>query len=166
MLEGIQDLLADYADGPQQLRDAVAGMTDKDMRACPVAGKWSTRQVVCHIADFEPVYADRIKRVLAENEPTFFGGDPEVFADHLAYDVRDIENELQLIEVVRQQMLAILADADAEDFDRVGHHSVDGPLTVRELLERITNHIPHHIQFIQMKRNALTRASADCPWEK
>ncbi len=66
-----------YLDGPQLLRKAVAGMTPEQLTARSVPGKWSTLEVICHLADFEIVYADRIKRVIAENEPTLFGGDPE-----------------------------------------------------------------------------------------
>jgi hypothetical protein len=46
------------------LREATAGMTREQTMARPVAGKWSTLEVVCHIADFEIVGADRIKRVM------------------------------------------------------------------------------------------------------
>ena len=56
----------------------------------PVPGKWSIRQVVCHIADFEPIYADRMKRVLVEDNPTMFGGDPDVFAAGLHYEKRGV----------------------------------------------------------------------------
>jgi len=60
-------LIADYLAGPEILRSAVAGMTREQLDACPIPGKWSTKQVVCHIADFEPVDVDRMKRVIAEN---------------------------------------------------------------------------------------------------
>lgn len=38
------------------------------------------------LADFEPVYADRMKHVMAEDQPTFAGGFHQKFADNLAYD--------------------------------------------------------------------------------
>ncbi|MGH7127350.1 MAG: DinB family protein, partial [Planctomycetaceae bacterium] len=130
-------------------------MTAEQLDARPVPGKWSTRQVVCHIADFEPVYADRMKRVIAENEPTFFGGDPDVFAARLAYEQRDVAEELRLIEVVRGQMARILRTLSPEGFQRKGIHSADGPLTLQTLLERITRHVPHHVRFIEEKRQAM-----------
>ena len=79
-------LIDDYLAGPQKLRAAVAGLTAEQLDARPIPGKWSTKQVVCHLADFEPVYVDRMKRVIAENEPTMFSGDPDLFAARLAYD--------------------------------------------------------------------------------
>ena len=81
----IERAIEEYLAGPKLLRDAIAGMSKEQLDARPVPGKWSTREVVCHIADFEPIYADRMKRVIAEHEPTLFGGDPDVFAARLAY---------------------------------------------------------------------------------
>ena len=76
----LDELLKHYEKGPDLLKTAVAGVREDQFDQTPVPGKWSIRQVVCHIADFEPVYADRMKRVLAEDNPTMFGGDPDVFA--------------------------------------------------------------------------------------
>jgi hypothetical protein len=33
-----------------------------------------------------------------------------------------------------------------------------GPLTLETLVQRITGHIPHHVQFIEDKRKAMVRA--------
>ena len=145
-------LIDEYLAGPQQLRNAIAGMTDEQINAAPVSGKWSTRQVICHIADFEPVYADRMKRALAEDEPTIFGGDPDAFAAH---EQRDIGEELQMIESVRKHMARILRTLQPDDFQRKVHHSEAGPILLETLLTNITNHIPHHIAFIEEKRAAL-----------
>ncbi|MCA9077216.1 MAG: DinB family protein [Planctomycetaceae bacterium] len=151
-----EELLTRYSTGPDSLRQSVAGMTEEHLDAKPIPGTWSTRQVVCHIADFEPVYADRMKRVISEDNPTFFGGDPDVFAARLAYEERDLEEELQLVEATRQQMVRVLKTLSSDDFQRTGKHSEDGPLDLRTLLTRITDHIPHHARFIKEKRRALS----------
>jgi uncharacterized damage-inducible protein DinB len=153
-----RELIDNYLAGPATLRTAIAGMTADQINAAPVPGKWSTRQVVCHIADFEPVYADRLKRVIAEDEPTLFGGDPQVFAARLAYDRRDIEEELQLIEATRRHVARILRTLKPQDFQRRGIHSEDGPLTLETLLRRVAGHIPHHAKFIEEKRAALGKS--------
>ena len=151
----IAELIDDYATGPQKLRDAIAGMTPEQIDAAPVPGKWSTRQIICDLADFEPIYADRMKRAIAENEPTIFGGDPDAFAARLAYEHRDIEEELLMIESIRKHVARILRTLQPEAFARTVNHSEDGPITLRTLLERITNHIQHHVQFIEEKRQAM-----------
>ena len=151
----IAELIGAYAAGPARLREAVAGLTEEQLRARPIAGKWSSHEVVCHVADFEPVYLDRMKRVLAENEPTMFGGDPDQVAAALAYDARDTQEELAVVEACRREMTRILRTLPEAAFQRRGIHSEAGPLTLQQLLTSVTNHIPHHVGFIQEKRRAL-----------
>jgi hypothetical protein len=146
-----------YLDGPQVLRKAVAGMSQEQLIARPIPGKWSTLEVICHLADFEIVFADRIKRVIAESEPTLFGGDPDAFAARLAYHDRQAAEELLLIETIRSQVARILRSLGPQDFQRRGVHSESGPLTLETLVQRITGHIPHHVRFIDEKRKALAR---------
>ena len=151
------DLLDQYAAGPKLIREAVTGMTAAELDARPIPGKWSTRQVIAHLADFEPVYADRMKRVIAQPEPMFFGGGADQFAAALAYAERDVEEELAIIEHIRSQMVRILRALPESVLERRGTHSDDGPMTLRTLLERITGHIPHHIRTIEEKRAALRK---------
>lgn len=148
-------LIQQYAMGAKMLRDAMKGMTREQLVARPVPGKWSTLELICHISDFEPIYADRMKRVIAEEHPRIMSGDPDLFAAKLAYTARDAEEELSLIDVVRKQMVRILSGLKPADFARTGVHSEDGPLSLETLLQRITNHIPHHSKFVAEKRKAL-----------
>jgi hypothetical protein len=151
----MENLIEEYLSGANRLRQAIGGMTSEQINASPIAGKWSTRQIICHLADSECVYADRMKRVIAEEGPTMFGANPDLFASRLAYDQRDIEDELQLIEMIRRQMARILRSLRPEDFQRTGNHSERGPLTLQQLLTGVTGHIPHHIAFIEEKRAAM-----------
>ena len=153
-----QQLLADYTAGPRQLREAVAGLSAEQVRARPVAGKWSVLEVVCHLADFEPIYADRMKRVLAEDQPLMLSGDPDQFAARLAYHDRELDEELRLIEAVRGQMVRILQGIEPGAWQRCGRHSSDGLIPLQTLLQRVTGHIGHHLPFIAEKRTALGRA--------
>jgi uncharacterized damage-inducible protein DinB len=150
-------MIAAYLAGPQQLRDAIAGMNDAQLNAKPIPGKMSAKEVVCHVADFEPVYADRMKRVIAEDNPPLRGGDPDVWLKALAYDQRDVNEELAVISAVRAQMARILRAVPESAWSRTGMHSEAGPLSLEELLRRVTNHVPHHIKFIEEKRAALKR---------
>lgn len=151
----LDELLQQYERGPDRLREAVLQAEDEQFSLKPIPGMWSIQQVVCHLADFEPIYADRMKRVLVEDNPTMFGGNPDAFAAGLHYEQRNVHEELDLIAVVRSQMARILRQTDVEDFQRTGVHSEAGPLTLETLLERVTGHITHHMQFIQQKIDAM-----------
>src|SRR3954453_18257659 len=99
------DQLADaYVQGAADLRAAVAGMTHDQLTARPIPGKMSTLEVVCHIADFEPGSAHRMKRVIAPDTPPLAAADENQFLKALRYHDRDVEEELTLIDVTRRQM--------------------------------------------------------------
>ncbi|MCC7087370.1 MAG: DinB family protein [Pirellulales bacterium] len=150
-----RDLIDQYLSGSDLAARSVTGLTSEQLDAKPIVGQWSIRQVVCHVADFEPIYVDRMKRVIAEYCPTFFGGNPDTFAAGLAYTRRKINIELEMITAVRRHMAAILRELSSDDFQRIGNHSASGPLSLEQLLVDITAHIPHHVRFIEAKRAAL-----------
>jgi len=158
-VDSYSDLIDSYESGPAALREAVEGMTSNELRTRVSPGRWSVHEVLCHLADFEVINADRIRRVLCEREPTLFNGKPDDFERGLAYAARDSEEELKLIELLRRQVARILRASPAEVWERRGIHSTDGPLTLRQLVERVTRHIPHHIEFIAGKRALLTAES-------
>lgn len=151
----LQQLIEDYVAGAAQLRVAVRGMSREQLTARPVAGKWSTLEVVCHLADFDPILADRMKRIIAEDKPTLLGADENRFAAALAYHERDLEEELTIIERTRSQLARILRTLPESALERVGVHNERGPLTLERLLTLSAKHIPHHVQFIKEKRQAL-----------
>lgn len=155
----MDELIEAYTAGPGLLREAIAGMSADDLKARPVAGRWSTLEVVCHLADADGVYAERIKRVLAEDGPPLRSMNPDEWQARLAYHERDAEEELRLLEFTRRQMARILRSLAPADFQRTGHHSEAGPLTLETLLRRVTEHVPHHVQFIQEKRALLAKKS-------
>jgi len=151
----LPSLIDSYLGGVQDLRNAVAGLNREQLTARPVPGKWSTLEVVCHVADFDPILADRMKRVIAEDRPTLLGADEKRFAATLAYHQRDLEEELTIIAKTRQQMARILRTLAEDILQRVGVHNERGPRTLEQLLTTASNHIPHHVKFIRAKRQAL-----------
>jgi uncharacterized damage-inducible protein DinB len=148
-------LIENYLAGPEILRRSVSGMSDEQINASPVQYKWSTREVVLHISDFDLIYADHMKRVIAESEPKLQDGDRKLFAARLAYDKRDVDEEIRMIKAVRRHMGRILRSLDADAFERKGIHVEYGPVTLADLLERAVDHIPHHAVYIEEKRKAL-----------
>jgi len=154
-MSALAPLIDNYLAGVSTLRQAVAGMTREQLAARPVPGKWSTLEVICHLADFDPILADRIKRILAEDRPQLLGADENRFAAALAYQERDAEEELALIAQTRSQLARILRQQTDDVLKRVGVHNERGELTLERMLTLSANHINHHVKFIKEKRQAL-----------
>jgi hypothetical protein len=75
------ELIAAYHQGIEDLRSAVAGMTPDHILARPIAGKWSTQEVVSHLADTEIYYTDRIERTIALERPLLIGVDERPYPE-------------------------------------------------------------------------------------
>jgi uncharacterized damage-inducible protein DinB len=157
-------IVEQYLLGPEILRRSISGMSDNQLNASPIPFKWSAREVVLHLTDMDLIYADHMKRVIAEEEPNLLDVDCKLYGSRLAYDMRDVDEEVRLIKAMRRHMGRILRAIDADDFRRKGIHSVEGPLTLADLLQRATDHIPHHAQYIEEKRKALNIAERAIPF--
>jgi GNAT superfamily N-acetyltransferase len=156
-------LIEDYVSGPKALRAAVVGMTPKELRLRPIAGKWSTLEVVCHLADTEQFFADRMKRTLAMNRPLLVSADGWLYPEAVRYHDRDLDEELTLIALTRRQMARILQLAPSQAWGRTAIHTEMGLVTLRQLLLYAVGHLKHHIPFIEVKRHALPSSASKIP---
>lgn len=152
---GGPELIDAYLAGVESVVRAVSGLSPGQLRARPVAGMWSALEVICHLADSEALFADRMKRVLAEDRPALPFADPGCYVTALAYHERDAAEEVAFIGAVRRQMARILQAQPAEAWRRVGIHSKEGERTLEQLVRKAVDHLEHHLEFLRAKRQAL-----------
>jgi uncharacterized damage-inducible protein DinB len=152
------ELIAAYEAGTGLLRAAVTGMSPEQLRSRPVAGKWSTLEVVCHVSDCEQFFADRMKRTLAMDRPLLVGADGWRYPEPVRYHDRDLDEELALVDLTRRQMARILKRVPGEAWQRDAVHTETGVVSLRQLLLHAVRHLEHHVVFIQEKRRALGTA--------
>jgi hypothetical protein len=151
------ELIDEYVAGIEAVGHAVGGLNSTQLRERPVAGMWSFLEVVCHLADSEALFAERMKRVLAEDRPALQFVDPGRYVAALAYHERDVVEEVAFIGAVRRQMARILRVQAEDAWQRVGIHSTAGEQTLEQLVRKAVDHLKHHLTFIQAKRTALEK---------
>jgi hypothetical protein len=144
-----------YADGAGKLRQSIQGLTRDDLVAFPVPGTWSIQQIVLHLMDSDLILADRMKRVIAEDNPTLIGFDESRFVRSLHYDAQPAEDAAALFELNRRMFGHVLRQLPPEAFDRVGTHNERGTLKLYDLLTMAVRHLDHHLKFVRDKREKL-----------
>lgn len=147
-----RELIEEYARGANQPGEAIAGLSTAQLNKVPVAGTWSIQQIIMHLMDSDLIASDRMKRVIAENEPQLIGYDESAFAKHLHYEKLDAEAACQAFAINRQLTATILRNLPDEAFSRVGIHNEAGRLTLAQLVQTYVNHLDHHLRFIRDKR--------------
>jgi uncharacterized damage-inducible protein DinB len=156
----VAELILAYERGSDELRASVSGMTDEQLRTRPIPGKWSTLEVVCHIADCEQFFADRMKRTAAMDHPLLIGVEGFLYAERLGYQQHNLAEELDLVAITRRQMARVLHLVSADVWQRTAVHTEKGLMTLRQLLLHAINHMRHHLQFMAEKRAALKKGAS------
>ena len=151
-----QELIDKYAAGGEQLSMAIRGLTREDLLALPPAdanvGKWSIQQVVIHVMDSDLIATDRLKRMIAEDNPTLIGYDENKFVRNLMYEEQPAEQAAQVVDLNRKVFLNVLRKLPASALERKGTHNERGVITVGGYLKSTIEHLDHHLKFIHAKR--------------
>jgi hypothetical protein len=153
--QGYAELISRYQAGGAELRAGVAGLTAEQLRAFPIPGMWSIHQIVVHMMDSDLIGSDRMKRIIAEDHPTLVGYDETRFADRLSYHEQPADEAIEIFDRNRRLFAAVLRRLPPEAFDRTGHHTEKGRVTLGYTLANYVEHLDHHMEFIRRKRAML-----------
>jgi hypothetical protein len=157
-MSDIPALLERYRRGPELLAVVLTGVFGEEEDFTLAPGKWSIRQLIAHLADTELVFASRFRQVIAEDSPPLMPFDQDRWAQNLDYARRKPKQSLETLRRLRAENHEFLKELPAAAFERTGNHAKDGPLTVYQLLERLTNHVEKHAQQMQAIRDEYKRA--------
>jgi hypothetical protein len=144
-------LIAQYRDGVHAVESAVSGASDRELDARPAAEKWSSREIVHHLADSEMTAAVRVRRILAEEQPVIHGYDQEEFARRLHYD-RPIASSLQALRFAVASTADLLECLGPAEWNRRGTHSEHGEYTMEKWLTIYAGHARKHAEQIRHAR--------------
>jgi len=149
----LNDILERMRRGAELLAVATTGAAGPELDYKP-DGKWSVRQIVCHLADAEAVAAMRLRQILAEDNPTMPAWDQDAWTARLDYDKRKISHALEYFRVLRASNYELLKDLPESVFERSGTHTARGPMTLRQLVTLCAEHVESHTAQLQKLRAA------------
>jgi hypothetical protein len=149
-----RELIQRYKEGPEVLTKALADITGEELDVRPAPDDWTPREVVHHLADSEMTSAIRLRRLLAEDDPTIVGYDEAEFARRLFYGERPIQAALDAFRASRDTTAEILERLTDDQWARSGTHTESGPYGVETWLEIYAAHAHDHADQIRRAREA------------
>lgn len=156
----LTDLLERFRRGPELMAAVLTGAAGAELDFVAAPGRWSIRQIMAHLADSEIVDADRLRRVIAEGNPTLMGYDQEAWARNLNYARRKISESLETFRRLRAENHELLKGLPEAVFERTGTHSERGPVTLRQLVELNAEHPEKHARQVQEIRRQYKQSRA------
>jgi hypothetical protein len=139
--------IATLAELPEELRNAVEGLSFAQLSTPYREGGWTIRQVVHHVADSHMNAFIRVKLSLTEDWPTVKAYDEAAWAK--LHDVAaPPEWSLELIESLHARWVMLLQSLNEEQWRRGCNHPQNGPMTVELATLTYAWHSRHHVAHI------------------
>ncbi len=145
-----EELLRMYARSPEELDEALAGLSEEEMGLVSREGGWSIRQIVHHLADAEILFGEHMKVALSA-PGTNIGMHVPVGNEHIAaqpeYRDRPVASSVALFRAFHQHILDIvkyIPDAG----NRYVEDSTGRKHTFHQLVHLIVSHAGEHLDEI------------------
>lgn len=111
--------------------------------ASPAPGKWSPREIVCHLADTEIVFALRLRQTLAEDHHVIQPFDQAKWGEN--YAAYEMQDALATFGVVRSWNLTLLRSLSPGVHAKPVTHPERGDMTFYTIVETMAGHDLNHI---------------------
>ncbi len=117
----------------------------------PAAGKWSPREILCHLADCETVFAVRLRQTMAQPHHVIQPFDQDDWARPYASFRAD--QALAVFSAVRRWNLTLIQNATPETLAKPVSHPERGEMTFQTIVETMAGHDTNHLR--QLEKIAL-----------
>ncbi|MGA2183446.1 MAG: DinB family protein [Bryobacteraceae bacterium] len=141
---GNRDALDVIAATARRLTEIVNALGQAGVERKPAPGKWSAREIVCHLADCEVVFAFRLRQTLAEADYVVQPFDQAKWA--ATYGAFDVQGALATFSIVRAWNLVLIRSLPPEAFVRALTHPERGRMTFQVLVETMAGHDLNHLR--------------------
>jgi len=146
------DAIAQIAETPKRMRDAVGGLSGGQLDTPYRPGGWTVRQLAHHVPDSHMNAYVRLKLALTENEPTIKPYEEGLWADLPDSRGTPVEVSLSLLEFLHLRWDILLRSLQPADFARRLRHPALGIMTVDNLVHHYAWHGRHHVAHIASLR--------------
>ena len=137
-------LIGGIAGTPTVMSRLAERITDWDARSAPE--RFTYREALAHLADWDGVFGERIRRILTEENPTLPDIDEGALAVEHDYANQDPLMIFERFEASRADLVAQLQGLSEDDWHRVGHREKVGDLNLLHLATMILGHDAYHIR--------------------
>jgi DinB family protein len=149
-----EDKIAKIDRLPDDLRHAVAALTDSQLDTPYRAGGWTVRQVVHHLADSHINAYTRVRLLLTEDNPTIKPYDQDKWADLPDARTLPVDVSLAILRPLHIRFAAAFRNAPADAWLRTVNHPEQGRLTLEQFLNEYAWHGHHHLEQIEALKRA------------
>lgn len=133
---------------PDVFEHILAGVTDEEIDRRPDPNRFSIREIMAHLAEWEPIYHERMRRIRDEDEPVLPNYDEGQLAIDHDYAHKDLAEQIRLFRSGRTENMAFLKSLQPAEWHRVGNRPEIGNVTIEAIAILMPLHDAYHIRQI------------------
>jgi len=126
-----------------RLQSLAKAIGDAKITAAPAPGKWSPREILCHLADCEVAFGFRLRQTLAEDNHTVQPFDQEKWS--APYQTFSAADALATFSALRRWNLLLIEGALTDFAEKPVTHPERGTMTFATIVETMAGHDLNHL---------------------
>ena len=147
-----QQVMAALVSGPDEVEDAVKGLSGEQMTQPPQPGEWAIRDALWHLLMAQSVFAGRVEKMLAEDNPSLEGVAVWTIEGEESLSARDILARYRDSRTATVEQLKAMSPGD---WWRTAWHEEFVQVTILQQASYFAKHERSHLPQIYAIRQAI-----------
>lgn len=137
------------ANTPDDLERLVDGKSTETLMQPAQDGGWGIVELVPLARDWEQIHAERVDRILREEQPRIEEQDDSLWAIERNYREQDTHAALREFRHLREALVSRLDKLDEDEWARTAVHPRLGVISLHALMDRVCDHDARHVQQVK-----------------
>ena len=134
---------------PKELERLITGAAASRLHQRPAPGKWSSAEILAHLADTEIVVSWRIRAILGAPGISYPAMDQDAWVIAGHYDKRGPRKSIELFRALREANVALFKTLTPEQWKHHGIHAERGAESVEHIVRLYAGHDLNHTRQIE-----------------
>jgi len=134
---------------PGSLESLFRALGSAGAERTPAPGKWSARQILCHLADCEVAFAFRLRQAMAETRHVIQPFDQDAWAVVYGNAALDVASAMETYKALRKWNVKFIESVPSGTMSKPVNHPERGEMTFRVIVETMAGHDLNHLKQIE-----------------
>ena len=152
--QGHMELVEPLRALPDDLSEALRGLTAAEAAFRPSADAWCIKEIVGHLRDAAEVYHQRLYMMSTQTDPVLEPYDQDAYVTEHDYMGRDVAAMVAELAEWRADTVRLLTTLVNWNWARTGQHLERGRSSIRQMVEHMVEHEAGHLTEIRTLRAA------------
>ncbi|WP_282935933.1 DinB family protein [Paenibacillus sp. RC67] len=147
--------LTSYTRTLDQLKEAIKGLSEEQLKRKEAPDKWSVTEVLSHLADHSIVFSFRIRKVISENDVQLAAFQQDPWVSHSRANESSADDILAVFGALLAYNSLLFKRLSADDWQKSGVNVKGDTVTLESSYRAFIQHVQTHLAQIERIKRGL-----------